>query len=139
MKLNLSRREFHLTAAHMLLASSAGGALLGSAGPAFAQSRSVKLGTFGAIDAQNYIRAKNLTPRTFGQGVSSDFVTVRAGSEVISAMAGGSLDMCNIGSSPMMVATPTGSRPRWCTSTRTSWTANAWWCRATRASRAWPA
>ncbi len=90
MKLNLSRREFHLTAAHMLLASSAGSALFGATTPAFAQSRSVKLGTFGAIDAQNYIRAKNMSAKTFGAGVSSDFVTVRAGSEVISAMAGGS-------------------------------------------------
>jgi taurine transport system substrate-binding protein len=109
MKLNLSRREFHLTAAHMLLASSAGGALLGQCRPGVrAVARAVKLGTFGAIDAQNYIRAKNLASKTFGQGVSSDFVTVRAGSEVISAMAGGSLDMCNIGSSPMMVGYANG-------------------------------
>lgn len=108
MKLNLSRREFHLAAAHMLLASSAGGALLGAATPALAQSRSVRLGTFGAIDAQNYIRAKNLSAKTFGPGVGSEFVTVRAGSEVISAMAGGSLDMCNIGSSPMMVGYANG-------------------------------
>ncbi|MEJ8857823.1 ABC transporter substrate-binding protein [Variovorax robiniae] len=108
MKLNLSRRDFHLAAANMLVASSAGSLLLGASSPAFAQSRSVKLGTFGAIDAQNYIRAKNMAPKTFGPSVASDFVTVRAGSEVISAMAGGSLDMCNIGSSPMMVGYANG-------------------------------
>lgn len=108
MKLNLSRREFHRTAANMLIASSSGSLLFGHAGSALAQSRTVKLGTFGAMDAQNYIRAKNLTPRTFGAGVTSEFVTVRAGSEVISAMAGGSLDMCNIGSSPMVVGYANG-------------------------------
>lgn len=108
MKLNLSRREFHLTAANMLVASSVGGGLLGAAAPAFAQSRTVKLGTFGSIDAQNYIRAKNLVAKTFGPGVTGDFVTVRAGSEVIAAMAGNSLDLCNIGSSPMVVGYANG-------------------------------
>ena len=108
MKLNLSRREFHLASAHMLLASSAGAVLMGASAPAAAQARAVRLGTFGAIDAQNYIRAKNMVAKTFGTGVSADFVTVRAGSEVISAMAGGSLDMCNIGSSPMMVGYANG-------------------------------
>lgn len=108
MKLNLSRREFHLASAHMLLASSAGAVLMGASAPAAAQARAVRLGTFGAIDAQNYIRAKNMVAKTFGAGVSADFVTVRAGSEVISAMAGGSLDMCNIGSSPMMVGYANG-------------------------------
>jgi len=109
MQLNLSRREFHRAAANMLVASSVGGLSMGLAGTAFGQSsRSVKLGTFGAIDAQNYIRAKNMAATTFGPGISSDFVTVRAGSEVISAMAGGSLDMCNVGSSPMMVGYANG-------------------------------
>lgn len=108
MKLNLSRREFHKVAGQMLLASSAAGTLLGAATSASAQARSVKLGTFGAIDAQNYIRAKAMTETTFGPGVSADFVTVRAGSEVISAMAGGSLDMANLGSSPMVVGYANG-------------------------------
>ncbi|MFM9653888.1 PhnD/SsuA/transferrin family substrate-binding protein, partial [Streptomyces galilaeus] len=46
--------------------------------------------------------------KTFGEGTKVDFVTVRAGSEVLSAMAGGSLDMCNIGSSPMVVGFANG-------------------------------
>ena len=45
---------------------------------------------------------------TFGPGTKVNFVTVRAGSEVISAMAGGSLDMCNVGSSPMVVGYANG-------------------------------
>lgn len=107
MQLNLSRRDFHRTAANMFIASSGSAALLG-AGAALAQQKTVNLGTFGSIDAQNYIRAKNLVSKTFGPDVKGEFVTVRAGSEVIAAMAGGSLDMCNIGSSPMVVGYATG-------------------------------
>ncbi|RYF80816.1 MAG: aliphatic sulfonate ABC transporter substrate-binding protein [Comamonadaceae bacterium] len=108
MKLNLSRRDFSLTAAQMMVGSMAGGALVGAA-PVFAQAQKVvNLGTFGSIDAQNYIRAKGLAAKTFGAGTKVEFVTVRAGSEVISAMAGNSLDMCNLGSSPMVVGYANG-------------------------------
>ena len=67
MKLNLTRRDFSLTAAQMMVGSIAGGALL-SAGNAFAQQKTVNLGTFGSIDVQNYIRAKNAMAKTFGAG-----------------------------------------------------------------------
>ena len=107
MKLKLSRRDFSLTAAQMVVGSLSGGALFG-AGPAFAQQKAVNLGTFGSIDVQNYIRAKNAMAKTFGAGTKVDFVTVRAGSEVISAIAGNSLDMCNLGSSPMVVGYANG-------------------------------
>ena len=107
MKLNLSRREFTLTAANLFAGTVAGGSLLG-AGAALAQQKTVNLGTFGSIDAQNYIRAKGAMAKTFGPSTKVDFVTVRAGSEVLSAMAGGSLDMCNIGSSPMVVGYANG-------------------------------
>lgn len=107
MKLTLSRRDFGLTASNLLLGSMAGGALLG-ASPVFAQQKTVNLGTFGGIDAQNYIRAKGAMAKTFGPGTKVDFVTVRAGSEVIAAIAGNSLDMCNLGSSPMVVGYANG-------------------------------
>jgi taurine transport system substrate-binding protein len=104
MKLNLSRREFGLVAANMALGASA----LGRFGPALAQSKKVNLGTFGGIDVQNYIRAKGSMKHTFGDDTEVGFVTVRAGSEVLAAMAGNSLDMCNIGSSPMVVGYANG-------------------------------
>jgi len=107
MKLNLSRRDFSLTASQMIIGSVTGGSLM-SAGSVFAQQKTVNLGTFGGIDAQNYIRAKNAMDKTFGGGTKVDFVTVRAGSEVIAAMAGNSLDMCNLGSSPMVVGYANG-------------------------------
>ena len=107
MKLHLSRRDFGLVASQMMIGSIAGGGLLG-AGPALAQQKEVNLGTFGGIDVQNYIRAKNAMAKTFGAGTKVDFVTVRAGSEVIAAIAGNSLDMCNLGSSPMVVGYANG-------------------------------
>jgi taurine transport system substrate-binding protein len=104
MKLQLSRRDFSLAAANMI----AGSSLFARAG-AFAQvQKQVNLGTFGSIDAQNYIRAKGLAAKTFGPSVKTEFMTVRAGSEVMSAMAGGSLDMCNLGSSPLVVGYANG-------------------------------
>lgn len=107
MKLNLSRREFTFTAANFYAGAVAGGSLFAS-GAALAQQKAVNLGTFGSIDVQNYIRAKGLMAKTFGPGTKVDFVTVRAGSEVLSAMAGNSLDMCNVGSSPMVVGYANG-------------------------------
>ena len=104
MKLALSRRDFTLVASQMI----AGGSLFGVPS-AFAQSKEVKLGTFGGIDAQNYIRAKNMAPQVFGASAKADFVTVRAGSEVIAAMSGGSLDLCNLGSSPLVVGYANGA------------------------------
>jgi taurine transport system substrate-binding protein len=109
MKLHLSRRDFSLAAANVIAGSLAGGSLLG-AGSAWGQAKKeINLGTFGSIDAQNYIRAKGLAPKIFGPNVKTEFVTVRAGSEVISAMAGGSLDMCNLGSSPLVVGYANGA------------------------------
>lgn len=107
MQLNLSRRQFSLVASQMLVGSVAGGSLLAT-GSAFAQERVVNLGTFGSIDVQNYIRASNSMAKTFGPAAKVNFVTVRAGSEVISAIAGNSLDMCNLGSSPMVVGYANG-------------------------------
>lgn len=107
MKLSLTRREFNLVASKMMAATLAGGSLLSSS-RVLAQPRKVSLGTFGNIDVQNYIRAKKSMAQTFGPDTAVDFVTVRAGSEVLSAMAGGSLDMCNVGSSPMVVGYANG-------------------------------
>jgi len=104
MKLQLSRRDFSLVAANFVTSSS-----LFGLNSAFAQAqKTVNLGTFGSIDAQNYIRAKGLATKTFGPNVKTEFMTVRAGSEVMSAMAGGSLDMCNLGSSPLVVGYANG-------------------------------
>ena len=104
MKLQLSRRDFSLTAANLV----AGSSLFGLSATFAQAQKQVNLGTFGSIDAQNYIRAKGLGAKVFGPNVKTEFVTVRAGSEVMSAMAGGSLDMCNLGSSPLVVGYANG-------------------------------
>src|SRR4030095_15350629 len=41
--------------------------------------------------------------KAFGPNVKTDFVTVSGGPQVIAAIAGSSMDLCNIGSSPMVV------------------------------------
>ena len=104
MKLQLSRRDFSLTAANLI----AGSSLFGLSATFAQAQKQVNLGTFGSIDAQNYIRAKGLGAKVFGPNAKTEFVTVRAGSEVMSAMAGGSLDMCNLGSSPLVVGYANG-------------------------------
>ena len=86
MKLNLSRRQFNLTAANRTMGSFAGASLFG-AGSAFAEDKEVNLGTFGSIDVQNYIRAKNARAKTFGPSTKVNFVTVRAGSDVLAQAA----------------------------------------------------
>ena len=102
MKLQLSRRDFSLTAANMIAGSLAGGSLFGAAS-AWAQSREVNLGTFGSIDVQNYIRAKGLGAKTFGPNVKTEFVTVQRRSAGDRRHGRQQLDICNVGSSSPMV------------------------------------
>ena len=73
MKLQLSRRDFSVAAANMIAGSSLFGATAAFAQP----QKQVNLGTFGSIDAQNYIRAKGLAAKTFGPNVKTEFMTVR--------------------------------------------------------------
>jgi len=104
MKLNgssLSRRDFGLLSANMAVAT-----LISSAAgvrPAAAAGDTAVLGHFGSANPQTYAKATGAFQKVFGEKEKIDFVTVSAGSQVISAMAGGSMDICNIGSSPMVV------------------------------------
>jgi len=102
----LSRRQFLALSQNMAVATVAGGMLLPRG--AAAQQTAMRIGTFGSTDPQNYARATGAFDKLYGASVKIDAVTVRAGSEVIAAMAGGSLDVCNIGSSPMVVGYANG-------------------------------
>jgi len=102
----LSRRDLLALSGQVGLATMAGGMLMPHR--AAAQQARMRVGTFGSTDPQNYARATNALRALYGDAVTTDFVTVRAGSEVIAAMAGGSLDVCNIGSSPMVVGYANG-------------------------------
>jgi len=104
--MTISRREMLALAANVSIASVAGGFILPH--PAEAQGATIRVGTFGGTDPQNYARATGDIGKALGDGAKADYVTVRAGSEVISAIAGNSLDLCNIGSSPMVVGYANG-------------------------------
>lgn len=104
--MTFSRRDLLALAGNIGVATAAGGLLLPRT--ARAQGTAIRIGTFGSTDPQNYARATGDMTRALGDGVKADYVTVRAGSEVISAIAGNSLDLCNIGSSPMVVGYANG-------------------------------
>jgi taurine transport system substrate-binding protein len=97
----LSRRDFGLLSANMAVATMIGSAA--GVGPAAAAGDTAVLGHFGSANPQTYAKATGAFQKAFGEKEKVDFVTVSAGSQVISAMAGGSMDVCNIGSSPMVV------------------------------------
>jgi taurine transport system substrate-binding protein len=99
---SLSRRDFALLSANMAVASFAGGALLGMR-PAFAADDKAVLGHFGSANPQTFAKATNSFQKAFGDKTKVDFMTVNSGAQVVAAMAGDSLDICNVGSSPMVV------------------------------------
>ena len=52
---------------------------------------------------RRWARRTGAFANAFGANVKTDFATVGAGSQVIAAIAGNSMDICNVGSSPMVV------------------------------------
>lgn len=99
---SLSRRDFALLSANMAVASFVGGKMLGLR-PAFAADDKAVLGHFGSANPQTFAKATGSFQKAFGDKEKVDFLTVSSGAQVISAMAGNSLDVCNVGSSPMVV------------------------------------
>jgi taurine transport system substrate-binding protein len=97
-----SRRDALKLALNMGVATFAGGALLRSRN-VFAQQATAVLGHFGSANPQTLGKANGAFAKVFGPNVKTDFVTVGAGSQVIAAIAGNSMDICNVGSSPMVV------------------------------------
>ena len=99
---SLSRRDFALLSANMAVASFVGGKMLGLR-PAFAADDKAVLGHFGSANPHTFAKATGSFQKAFGDKEKVDFLTVSSGAQVISAMAGNSLDVCNVGSSPMVV------------------------------------
>src|SRR5215813_9541639 len=97
-----SRRDALRLMRNMGIATFAGGSLLGARG-LFAQQAAAVLGHFGSANPQTFGKANGAYAKAFGSNVKTDFVTVGTGAQVIAAIAGNSLDICNVGSSPMVV------------------------------------
>jgi taurine transport system substrate-binding protein len=99
----LTRRELGTLTSQMALATFAVG--IGLA-PRVALSQEVKavLGHFSSANPQTYSKAINSMQPAFGSKAKVEYVSVNAGPQIVAAMAGDSMDICNIGSSPMVVA-----------------------------------
>jgi len=82
----------------------------GLALPARAQQAAAVLGHFGSANPQTLGKALGSFAKSFGTGVKTDFVTVGGGPQVLAAIAGNSMDLCNVGSSPMVVGFAQGIR-----------------------------
>ena len=97
-----SRRDFLKLSGQIGVATFAGGAMLPT-GSARAQDATAILGHFGSANPQTFAKATGAFAKALGDKVKTEFVTVSAGPQIIAAMAGNSMDICNVGSSPMVV------------------------------------
>src|SRR3954452_12156484 len=102
MSRSLSRRETLRLLRNIGVATFAGGALLAPR-KSIAQQATAVLGHFGSANPQTFGKATGAFAKAFGGNVKTDFVTVSGGPQVLAAIAGNSMDVCNVGSSPMVV------------------------------------
>lgn len=100
MKKTLTRRDFGLLAGNIGLASFVA---TGLPRAAFAQQSVAKLGHFSSANQQNFSRATGSMQEAMGDGVTVEYVGVTAGPQILTAMASEEMDICNLGSSPMIV------------------------------------
>ena len=98
----LTRRELGMIGANLGLASFATG-ILGSTGKAKAQEVKAMLGHFPSANQQNFSKATGSMQKALGEKTKVEFVSVSAGPQILTAMAANSMDLCNIGSSPLIV------------------------------------
>jgi taurine transport system substrate-binding protein len=96
---SISRRDALKLMGNIGVVTMAGGMAL----PARAQQATAVLGHFGSANPQTLGKALNSFGKAFGPNVKTDFVTVSGGPQVLAAIAGNSMDVCNVGSSPMVV------------------------------------
>ena len=99
---SLSRRDALRLLRNIGVATFAAGSVLAPRRAA-AQATTAVLGHFGSANPQTFAKATGAFAKAFGSNVKTDFVTVSAGPQVLAAIAGNSMDICNVGSSPMVV------------------------------------
>lgn len=96
---SISRRDALKLLGNIGVMTVAGGIAL----PSRAQQTTAVLGHFGSANPQTLGKALGSFAKAFGSNVKTDFVTVSGGPQVLAAIAGNSMDVCNVGSSPMVV------------------------------------
>jgi taurine transport system substrate-binding protein len=132
-KLALSRARRTKTVANMGVVTMAGGSILASRNLFAQQATAMSPGHFGSAN-RRLCEASGAFKKAYGDKVKTEFVTVGAGPQVIAAIAGNALDICNIGSSPMVVGFAQGVKMSMVLCRETSPTASASRCATTPAS-----
>ncbi len=99
-KAGFSRREIALLGANIGIASFA---TFGLPGRAHAQDAKAMLGHFPSANQQNFSKATGSMQKVLGDKTKVEFISVGAGPQILTAMASDSMDLCNIGSSAMIV------------------------------------
>ena len=103
----LTRREFALLGTNVGLATFAAGTL-GMPQTARAQEARAMLGHFPSANQQNFSKASGSMQKALGEKTKIEFISVSAGPQILTAMAGNNMDLCNIGASPMIVGMAQG-------------------------------
>ncbi len=101
-KHGFSRREIALLGANFGIATMAAGTL-GWPQNARAQQAKAMLGHFSSANQQNYSKATGSMQKAMGSNVTVEFQGVSAGPQILTAMAANNMDLCNIGSTPLIV------------------------------------
>ena len=100
MKTRFSRRDMLALAANVGFFSLAGGMLPLHA--ARAEDAAVRLGLWSSAGPQTYGKATRSFEKTYAGQARVDYVAVNAAPQILAAIASRSMDVCNIGSAPMV-------------------------------------
>ncbi len=101
-KATFNRREIALLGANLGIASFAA-TTLGWSSSAQAQEAKAMLGHFPSANQQNFSKATGSMQKALGEKTKIEFISVGAGPQILTAMAADSMDLCNMGSSAMIV------------------------------------
>lgn len=101
-KARFNRREIALLGANLGFASFAA-TTLGWPNHAQAQEAKAMLGHFPSANQQNFSKATGSMQKALGDKTKLEFISVGAGPQILTAMAANSMDLCNMGSSAMIV------------------------------------
>lgn len=105
---SFNRRELGLIAANVGIAALASSAL-GIGQSVWAQDKTkVLLGNFPSANQINFSKATGSMQKAMGDKVNVEYVGVASGGQILTAMAGNSMDLCNIGCTPMAVGIANG-------------------------------
>jgi taurine transport system substrate-binding protein len=102
-----SRRDFLRLTRNLAIATVIGGMQI-PAKKSSAASVKAMLGNFGSANPQTFGKATGSFQKAFGDAVQVENVTINSGAQVVTTIAGNSLDLCNAGSMSIVVGFANG-------------------------------